>query len=257
MDVGYNKKVFERLLKLKKIQKSDRILVIGGLEAERDFFVSLNFKNVTISNISEIKRNLIAPFKFTRQNINHLTFRDNSFDFVFVSASLHHSSSPASSLLEMYRVAKKGIIVTEVRDSAMARLGQKIGMIPEYEIAAVVGNRFSRGGVDNTEIPNYVYRWTERELKKIVSSFNPTGKHEFIFFYKFSPSFSHDKLMGKKLKYYLLKFMAIIAIPFVFLIKNQGNIFSAVVLKPHIPKDLFPWLKIKKNKITFNPKFKG
>ena len=258
MDLEINKKIFERLLKSKKIKRSDSILVVGGLKEERDFFTGFNFKNITISNIAKMDTKIIAPFKYTKQDMNRLTFSDNHFDFVFVSASLHHSSSPVCALLEMYRVAKKGIILTEVRDSLTIKLGQKMGLIPEYEIAAVIDNNFSQGGVDNTKIPNYVYRWTERELKKIVSSFNPTGKHEFLFFYKFAPSFLQDKILEHKGKYYLLKTLAIIIKPLVFFFKKQGNIFSAVILKPRIPKDLFPWLKYRSDKnIIFNREFKN
>jgi SAM-dependent methyltransferase len=256
MDVKFNKKIFERLLKLNKIRKQDSILAVGALKAERDLFVELGFKNVTISNITKTDSRAAAPFKFIRQDVKKITLPNNSFDFVFVSASLHHCSSPVGALLEMYRVAKKGIIIIEPRDSSSLRFGQKIKLIPEYELAAVIDSDFTHGGVNNTEIPNYVYRWTERELKKIVSSFNPVGEHKFIFFYKFNPSFSQTKLMGHKIKYYSLKTCASLVKPFVWLFKKQGNSFGAVIFKPRIPRDLFPWLKLKGKKIVFDRSFK-
>jgi len=257
MDIDFNKTIFEKMLKLGKITKQDSILVVGGLYIERDYFVSLGFKNVTISNICDVDPETVAPFKYIKENMNQLTLPDNSFDFVYVSASLHHCSSPVRALLEMYRVAKRGIVVVEARDSLTMKLGQKIKMIPTYEFEAVSGNIFLSGGVDDTEIPNYIYRWTEREFKKLVSSFNPVGTHKFFFFYKFAPSFSQVKVMGHKLKYYLLKSIATMMKPLVFLLKKQGNSFGAVILKPHIPEDIFPWLKLESDKVVFNREFKG
>jgi len=128
MDIDFSKKIFAKMLRDEKINKHDHILIVGGLKVERDCFVDIGFKNVVISNICDINSNIVAPFKYVRQNMSQLTFPDNSFDFAFVSASLHHCRLPVHALLEMYRVARKGIIVIEARDSLLLRLGQKVNM---------------------------------------------------------------------------------------------------------------------------------
>jgi SAM-dependent methyltransferase len=257
MDIDFNKKTFEKMEKMGLIGKQDSILVVGGLKPERDLFVFLGFKNVTISNIINMESGAFSPFGYIQQDARRLNFPCGSFDFVFVSASLHHCSSPVGALLEMYRVAKKGIVLTEARDSFVMRLAQRLKIVRSYECEAITGGNIKSGGVDNTEIPNYVYRWTERELEKIVSSFNPVGNHKFLFFYKFSPSFSQARLAGNNLRYFALKFTAILFEPVALLFKKQSNFFSAVILKPRIPADLFPWLKAEGGKVVFNREFKG
>lgn len=260
MDPDFTREIFEKLLKSGKITKSDSILVVGGLGAERDFFSNLSFRNVTISNIAKDNENAMLPFDYVQQDMNHLSFPDASFDFVFVSASLHHCSSPVGGFLEMYRVARKGTIVVESRDSLLMRSAQRIGLIPNYEISAVRHNKSLNGGVDNTNIPNYVFRWSERDFKRLVSSFNPMGPHEFIFLYKFNPYL--DQIAGvdsDKIEYLSLKVAVLLIKPFMFFLKNQRNLFGVVILKPRLPQDLFPWLKIemKSGKIVFNSEYKG
>jgi len=258
MDIKFNQKIFRRLLKLNRISKKDSILAVGAVKAERDFFMDLNFKNVTILNITKFKTSAVSPFKYINSDITKLKLPDGCFDFVFVSASLHHCSSPVGAFCQMYRVAKKGVIVTEPRDSLIVRLGQKAKIIPEYELEAVTDNGFVHGGTNDTAVPNYIYRWTEREFEKIVKSLNPIGKHKFLFFYKFNPSFSQAKLIDHRLKYYLLRFIALLMWPLTLLFRKQGNTLGVVIFKPQIPKDLFPWLKVGKNrKIVFNRTFCG
>lgn len=41
---------------------------------------------------------------------------------------------------------------------------QDLGVALDYELPAVSENNFTHGGVENGPIPNYVYRWTEREV---------------------------------------------------------------------------------------------
>ena len=40
-----------------------------------------------------------------------------------------------------------------------------------------------QGGLLDTGIPNYVYRWTENEIFKLLNSFNPQIIHKVIFLY--------------------------------------------------------------------------
>lgn len=51
--------------------------------------------------------------EFSNQDMGNLTFGDETFDFVFIKESLHHMSMPYIGLYEMFRVAKRGIILIE------------------------------------------------------------------------------------------------------------------------------------------------
>ena len=65
------------------------------------------------------------------------------------------------------------------------RLAVKVGAVDEYEFAAVADHGLRSGGVANTSTPNYVYRWTEREVEKTVASFAPHARHRIRFFREF------------------------------------------------------------------------
>ena len=65
------------------------------------------------------------------------------------------------------------------------RVAVKLGAVDEYELAAVAAHGLRSGGVANTSTPNYVYRWSEREVEKTVASFAPHARHRIRFFREF------------------------------------------------------------------------
>ena len=111
---------------------------------------------------------------------------DSSYDYCVAHASIHHSSQPHRAITEMYRVAK-GILLIESNDSLLMRIAVKLKLAEEYEVSAV---KNGSTGVDETYIPNYVYRWTEREIEKLIKSFKPNLNHEIIFKYNNHIKFS-------------------------------------------------------------------
>src|SRR5690606_22446416 len=86
-------------------------------------------------------------------------------------------------LLEMVRVASRGVLVIEARDSWAMRRATQLGIAVDYELPAVAANNYGSGGVANGPIPNYVYRWTEREVEKTLASAYPEGKQSIRYFY--------------------------------------------------------------------------
>ena len=62
------------------------------------------------------------------------------------------------------------------------RVAQRLGVVDEYELTAVADNDFAAGGVRNSPVPNYVYRWTEREVEKTIASAAPQRRHRFVWF---------------------------------------------------------------------------
>ena len=62
------------------------------------------------------------------------------------------------------------------------RLGVRLGFGQEYEIAAVARNGMRAGGVGNSATPNFIYRWTKREIEKTIRTFRPAVRAGFRYF---------------------------------------------------------------------------
>ena len=75
----------------------------------------------------------------------------------------------------MYRVCINGVIAIEARDSLLMRVAVRFGFSSKYELEAVVAQGGRSGGLENGPIPNYIYRWTEREFKKTIRSCDPVS----------------------------------------------------------------------------------
>ena len=157
----YSKKVLECIQ-----SKNSKILIMGAGSLDRKIFEELGYKDVTYSNIENSKEKNLNIY----ENIHNIKLKDNEYEYCVAHACIHHSSKPHLAILELFRVCSKGCLIIEANDSLLARLACKIGLSEEYELSAVQKNIIS-GGVDNTNIPNYVYRWTERDIFKLMKSF--------------------------------------------------------------------------------------
>jgi SAM-dependent methyltransferase len=226
------------------VTPSDSILTVCAGSGERDLFARLEFTDVLITNLDDRipDGDPFDPFAWKRCDAQDLKLPDDSFDFAFVADGLHHCSSPHRALLEMYRVARKGLIVVESRDNLLMRIAARAGLTPEYEVEAVVDNEFRWGGVDNTSIPNYIYRWTESEFKKTINSFNPAGRHRFRFFYGLNLPFEQAKMKKSSAKLHAIRVAEPLVKGFTGLFRKQRNTLAMVALKPRVPHDLWPWL---------------
>ena len=235
----------QRLVKEGHLTRKMRILVLCGGTLDRNVFAGCGFTDVTISNLDErMVGDEFAPFAWSFQDAENISYADGEFDFCFVHNGLHHCYSPHRALLEMYRVARIGLVVFEPRDGLITRLGVALSMGQEYETAAVFDNNCDYGGVKNSEIPNFVYRWTEDEVRKCISSFAPTGRHRFGFFY--ATRIPWRSLRLKRNKMYL--FAAVMLLPILkamsVVTPRICNNFGFMVLKPKLPADLFPWIEL-------------
>ena len=248
--------VLSELLADGTISRSDAVLAVCAGEREHELFSTHNFEHVVISNIYEQDQTDWSPsFLWSRQDAQSLDYDDDSFDFAFVADGLHHCSSPHRAMLEMYRVSRKGIIVIESRRSLLMHVANRLGLSPEYEVEAVVGSELERGGVDNTAIPNYIYRWTEDELMRAIKSYDPRGRHRVRFFYELNLPYELADWKKSKLKLKVVRIVdpAVRALTRVF--KKQCNTLAMVVLKPVIPRDLWPWLRLEGEEVVFNPAY--
>lgn len=232
------------------------VLIVGGGDYDFRVFRENGFQNVTISNLdSRMNQSDYLPYKYAFENAENLSFNDDSFDYVVVHASLHHCSSPHSALLNMYRVARKSVILFESRDSFLMNLTEYFGFTETYEHSAVYHNNGEYGGVDNSDIPNFVYRWTEREIEKTIKSYSPYASQKFKYSYDYDLPRSFETRKAVHFKKYLVKLLSIFYIPFKFFFPRQQNLFACKIDKPDLSNELFEWLNVIQDRIEFNKKW--
>jgi SAM-dependent methyltransferase len=241
---GFYRRVLASLVEDGLVRRDMSVHVAAGGRADREVLHGLGFEHVTISNLDERERGAgLEPYAWQREDAESLSLADESVDVALVSAGLHHCRSPHRALLELYRVARVAAVALESRDSALMRLGTRLGAADDYELAAVAAHGLAAGGVANTSTPNYVYRWTEREVEKTVASFAPHARHRIRYFREFElPDVLLDAARGPR----GLALRA--AKPAVRLVTrvlpSQANLFAFAIEKPQLPRDLQPWLTL-------------
>jgi SAM-dependent methyltransferase len=241
------------LMRLGVVSPGMRVLAACAGTYDRDVLYDLGFRDVTISNLDvRLSGSEFAPFEWSYQDVEHLTFADHEFDFAIVHNGLHHCHSPHRGLLELYRVASRGVLAFEPRDSLLVRLGTRLNFGQTYELAAVSHHGLQFGGVGNTAIPNYIYRWTEREFEKTIHSYAPFGKHRFFYTYTLRVNWSRLTAMRNRLVG-LTMAAGLPALKLVFAaMPRQANGFAFAVQKPNLPGDLHPWLGYQDGQILVN-----
>ena len=221
---------------LKFLNKSKSILVLGASSDEASLFYKLQFKRVTLSNIDLAQLKGAEKYKFKKIKIdfrNLFKIKNNSYDYVVVHASIHHTSRPHNILLEMYRIAKHGILIIESNDSFVMRLSVKLNFSEDFEKSALNENTYV-GGVDGSNIPNYVYRWTEREIKKLFYSYQPDKKINIIFNYQ--NNIFNENLSNNLIKKIIITFSYIFLKIIFFLFPKQQNLMSIYIDKKNYKK---------------------
>ena len=231
--VNFYKKYLKKVIK----DKNATILVVAGGPLDKKVFSESGYKNVTISNLdSRMDSNQYSPYKWSYQDAENLSFADCQFEFTVIHAGLHHCSSPHKALLEMYRVSQKGVLSFESKDSFLMRIGLKLKLTYQYELPAVFFNDMKYGGLNNSEIPNFVYRWTENEIEKVINTYAPYLKHRVTYFYGISIPKLKENFMIKKIFFLILKILL------KFIPNHQGNLFGFFIEKPDSESKLLPWI---------------
>ena len=233
---GFYQRVLDSLLAHGVLTRDQSVLVTCGGPPDRDALVGAGFTDATITNVDSAgEEGVLAPFRWERQDAESLTYADGSFDVGIVSAGLHHCRSPHRAVLELYRVARVGILALEARDSTLMRLAQRIGVVDEYELTAVADNGFAAGGVRNTAVPNFVYRWTEREVEKTIASAFPQRRHRFLWFRELELPVSVLELGGKARWRFASAPLRLVTKAF----PKQANLFAFAVFRD----GLQPWMR--------------
>lgn len=241
------------LLSKRLLHSKSSILAVCAGEAERGLFSELGFTNVTLLTLDPtLTIESAEPYNVIHANVMQMPYTNSQFDCVFVSDGLHHCDSPHRALTEMYRVASKIMIVQESRDSNLVRLASWLGFAQSYELDAVIDNGGACGGVNYTQIPNFVYRWTEREFQKTVLCANPSIIPTFDFRYHYNPPSCRISELGKRSWFNrLIRISGILAIPFFKIFPKQSNSFAMFAFKPDASQ-LQPWLRRLDDNVIFN-----
>jgi len=219
---------------LKFLHKNKSILVLGASSEEGRLFQKLQFKKVTLSNINLDQLIGSEKYKLKKKRIdfrNLFKIKNNSYDYVVVHASIHHTSKPHNILLEMYRIAKHGVLIIESNDSLIMKISVKLNFSEDFEKSALSQNV---GGVDGSNVPNYVYRWTEREVKKLFYSYQPDKKINIIFDYQ--NNIFNEILTNNSIKRIILTLSYIFLKIIFFLFPRQQNLMSIFIDKKNFKK---------------------
>jgi SAM-dependent methyltransferase len=225
--VGFYERVLRSLLEQRLVEREWRVLVVAGADVDREALTACGFTDVTVTNLSEDGDE--------RQDAEQLSYDDDSFDFAVISAGLHHCASPHRAVLELYRVARRGFLALEARDSFAMRVAERIGVVDPYELTAVADNGFAAGGVRNSAVPNFVYRWTEREVEKTIASAAPHRRHRFEYFRELELPVSVLELSGKAHWRFAAAPLRLLTRAF----PSQANLFAFAVFR----RGLQPWMR--------------
>lgn len=243
-------RVISELLQSGLLDPAHSVLVVCGGTADRDVLARAGFRQATISNVDKDYSRHMEPFAWAYQDAENLTYEANSFDLVIVNAGLHHCYSPHKALLEMLRVARRFVLVFEARDSLLLNVAKRIGLTTDYELEAVSANGYLSGGVANGPIPNHIYRWTEREILKVLRSAEPRYEPSVKFFYglrlphaRFSQT-NRPILRGALLA--LTPVLRLVARAW----RKQGNEFGFLIEKKAA---LHPWLEPHEDDVRLSP----
>jgi SAM-dependent methyltransferase len=217
---------------LKYLPRKSKILVVSPSSQEVNFFFEKNYQDVTFgvyskNDLKSLSSN--AKFgNFIKIDARYIRFKDKYFDYTFANAILHHIDLPHLAVSELYRVSKRGVLIIEGNDSLVMRISTYFNFSEEYEKSATINEQ---GGLLGTSIPNYVYRWKEREIIKLLNSYNPEIFHKIYFAYDF-----YLKNEGvKKIHSVFKAIIRIILEPFLniflFIFRKQGNLISIYIDK--------------------------
>src|ERR1700688_3704408 len=151
-------------LEVCEVDLKEPVLVVGGGQEDTEILTACGFSQIVMSNLRTTGKAL---------DVEDIGLPDDSYPVVFAHAVLHHCRCPQKAVGEMVRVSQKHTFFLEPNDSWALRTLVRFGYSFPYEIAAVAGNGYTRGGMRNGPIPNYIYRWTRETVKSAVFAYHP------------------------------------------------------------------------------------
>ncbi|HVB56413.1 MAG TPA: methyltransferase domain-containing protein [Candidatus Acidoferrales bacterium] len=253
-----------------RISLDQRVLIVGGSAEDEEVLREAGFRHIVNSNLPSDMGRMAAGepspgAEHRALDAEEMDLPSDSFDLVFAHAVLHHCSSPHRALCEMLRVSRRYVLFQEPNDSLAMSLLVRMRFSFPYELPAVVGHDYRSGGVHDSQIPNFIYRWDRAEVSQTVSSYIP----ECVFSVQAYPywdfSLTEEDLDARKAtriggitsvvgtgNFISLLQFAQRVLNRVPVVRKQGNKFFCCVEKSPVLK---PWLAREGAEIIFNRNF--
>jgi SAM-dependent methyltransferase len=237
--------VIGRYLEACEVDRRQPVLVLGGEQEDIDILTACGFEQVVLSNLDD------AGMALDAENI---ALADNSYPVVFAHAVLHHCRCPQKAVGEMVRVSQQQVFFVEPNDSWALRTLMRLGFSFPYELAAVAAHEYVHGGMRDGPIPNYIYRWTGREVEKTVASYHPERQfrvcaHPYWDFYVNEYELMNRKesrvaALAEKLgprNFVRLLHLGQAVLNLTPPLRSQGNKFFCAISK----RELQPWIEMR------------
>jgi SAM-dependent methyltransferase len=252
------------------IDTAGKALIVGGSIQDVGILQSAGFRSMTLSTFQPVSREMHPEayglgVEVVFADAERMELPDESYDFVIAHEVLHHCRSPHVALGEMLRVSRHHVIILEPNDSWLMSALVKAGFSFPYELPAVIYHNYESGGVRDSCVPNFIYRWNKNDVFKAVSSFIPEREFDlYVYPYwdfnvdsqelalrthtrisTFTDLLGPDNFLG---------FVRVLqkVLNRVPLAREQGNkFFCCIGKKDHLK----PWLTRERNRIIFNREF--
>ena len=184
----------------------------------------------------------MAPYAWERQDAEALGYEDGSFDWGVVSAGLHHCRSPHAALLELYRVARRGLLALEARDSRADAGGDPARR--RRRVRADGGRRqraSARAAFATRPCRTTSTAGRSARCEKTIRSAAPYARDEFVWFHELELPLSVLEVGGgRRGLAKALRALQPAARAVAKVAPGQANLFAFAVLKSD---ELQPWLR--------------
>jgi ubiquinone/menaquinone biosynthesis C-methylase UbiE len=235
----FYEEVLNKLISSGAMSKDDSVLVLCGGSGDAKALSGVGMSNAVISNLDDRYDGYCSPYEWKYLDAENIELDENSVDWAIVHHGLHHCASPHGAVMEMARVARKGILAFEGRDNLTMRLAIRADMVPEFEIYTVALEGGDLGGLRNGPIPNFVYRWTPQEVRKMIESAYPGTQNDIRLFQGLRLPDERMRMSGRMMRFgYAV--CRLLAKGLYSLAPSQGNEFAFAFVKSGLEK---PWLR--------------
>jgi SAM-dependent methyltransferase len=263
-------RVLGYVVKAHRMSLDERVLILGGSAQDEHTLRKVGFKHIVNSNLpTDMGRMCGVESAPETQHIaldaEQIDLPSDSFDLVFASEVLHHCISPHRALCEMIRVSRRYVLFLEPNDSLAMNALVRMRFSFPYELPAVIDHDYRSGGLRDSQIPNFIYRWNRHEVFKTVSSFIPerifsvyaypywdfSVTKEDLDLRKATRIGSITSIMGAD-SFILLLRLAQLLLNGIAALRSQGNKFFCSIEKS---PGLKPWMAREGEEIVFNRQF--
>lgn len=169
IDAWRHRRMLSTVLPLLEAHPHSTWLTLGdGNYASDAHFLQTHGADATASSLTDAtleaarQRGYVA--KYLVQNAEALTLVNESFEFVMCKESYHHFPRPPVAFYEMWRVARRAVVLIEPHDDRR-RLLDSLKYLVKRLLRGDVTDQFEADG-------NFLYRVSVREIEKMATALN-------------------------------------------------------------------------------------